>query len=99
MIRVTVIYGVPANAAAFDAHYKNVHCPLVAKMPNLRSFSYSRGPVTSSDAAKPVHFVAYLDYDSMTDLEASLGSEAGKAAVADVVNFADGGATILTAEI
>jgi uncharacterized protein (TIGR02118 family) len=99
LIRLTVIYGVPANTAAFDAHYKDVHCALVSKMPNVQSFSYSRGSVTSSDAAKPVHLVAYLDYDSMADLEESLSSEAGKAAVADVANFADGGVTILTAEI
>jgi uncharacterized protein (TIGR02118 family) len=99
MIRVTVIYGLPADASAFDAHYKDVHCKLVAKMPRLRHFTYSRGGVASSDAGKPVHLLAFLDYDSKADLEASLGSEEGKAAVADVANFADGGATILTAEI
>lgn len=99
MIRLTVIYNVPANAAAFDAHYRDVHCSLVNKMPNLQGFNYSRGAVTSSDAAKPVHLVAYLDYASVADLEASLNSEAGKAAVADVANFADGGVTILTTEI
>jgi uncharacterized protein (TIGR02118 family) len=95
MIRLTVIYGIPANAPAFDAYYKSVHRPLAEKMPHLKSFNYS----ASSDAAKPVHLIAYLDYDSMADLEASLGSPEGKAAVADVANFADGGATILTAEI
>lgn len=99
MIRLTVIYGVPADAAKFDAYYKDVHAPLAAKMPHLKNFSYSRGPVASSDPAKPVHLVAYLDYASKADLEASLASEEGKAAVADVGNFADGGATILTTEI
>ena len=99
MIRVTVIYGPPANASAFDVHYRDVHCKLVEKMPYLRHFTYSRGVVSSSDAAKPVHLVAFLDYDTRADLEASLGSEEGIAAVADVANFADGGATILTAEI
>lgn len=99
MIRLTVIYGVPADGAKFDAYYKNVHAPLAAKMPYLKNFSYSRSPVASSDPAKPVHLVAYLDYASKADLEASLASEDGKAAVADVANFADGGATILTTEI
>lgn len=99
MIRLTVIYGAPSDAAKFDAHYKNVHAPLAAKMPLLKNFTYSRGPVTSSDPDKPVHLVAYLDYDSAADLEASLASGEGKAAVADVANFADGGATILTVEI
>ncbi len=99
MIRLTVIYGPPADAAAFDAHYANVHSKLVDKMPHLRLFAYSQAPVISSDAAKPVHLVAYLDYDSQADLNASLNSEEGKAAVADVANFASGGVTILTTEI
>jgi uncharacterized protein (TIGR02118 family) len=99
MIRVTVIYGAPADAKAFDTHYAAIHAKLVDKMPRLKRFSYSRGPVTSSDEAKPVHLVAFLDYDSKADLEASLGSEEGKAAVADLANFASGGLTIITAEI
>ncbi len=99
MIRLTVIYGVPADAAKFDAYYKNVHAPLAAKMPHLKNFTYSRGPVATSNPEEPVHLVAYLDYETAADLEASLASEEGKAAVADVANFADGGATILTAEI
>jgi len=99
MVRVTVIYGPPADPAAFDTYYAGTHCKLVDKMPLIKSFSYSRGAVASSDPAKPVHLVAYLDYASKADLDASLGSEAGKAAVADVANFATGGVTILTAEI
>ncbi|MBY0558685.1 EthD family reductase [Hyphomicrobium sp.] len=99
MIRLTVIYGVPTDAAKFDAYYRDVHAPLAAKMPLLKDFRYSRGAVTSSDDAKPVHLVAFLDYASKADLEASLNSEAGKAAVADVANFANGGVTILTTDI
>ncbi|MFT3731787.1 MAG: EthD family reductase [Hyphomicrobium sp.] len=99
MIRVTVIYGPPASDAAFNAHYEDVHTKLVEKMPRLKRFSFSRGAVASSDDAKPAHLIAFLDYDTKADLDASMASEEGKAAVADLAKFADGGVTILTAEI
>ncbi|CCB66818.1 MULTISPECIES: EthD family reductase [unclassified Hyphomicrobium] len=99
MIRLTIVYGLPNDGAAFDAHYQNIHCKLVDKMPRVQSFCYSRGPVISSDASKPAYLIAFLDYESNSDLEASMNSDEGKAAVADVANFADGGVTIFTTEI
>ncbi|MBY0558821.1 EthD family reductase [Hyphomicrobium sp.] len=99
MIRVTVIYDPPANPAAFDDHYHNIHVKLVAKMPRLQSFSFSRGAVENSNAERPAHLIAFLDYDSKADLDASLESEEGRAAVADVSRFASGGVTILTAAL
>lgn len=99
MKRVVVIYGVPKNADAFDRHYADVHCPLVGLMPHLLSFRYSRGPVITSDTERPAHLVAFLDYASQSELDASLASPEGRAAVADLENFATGGVTILTTEV
>ncbi|MEG6510267.1 EthD family reductase [Methyloligella sp. 2.7D] len=99
MKRAIVIYGMPEDPAAFDKHYTEIHVPLAKAMPHLKSFQYSRGPVQSSDAEKPVYLVAELTYETGADLEASFGSEAGQAAVADVGNFASGGVHILTVDI
>lgn len=96
MKQIIVVYGKPADAAAFDKHYAEVHVPLVNRMPHLKGFSYSAGPVQCSDAEKTPHLVAFLSYDSDADLGASLDSAEGKAAVADVGNFASGGVTIYT---
>ncbi len=95
MKQVIVIYGMPEDPAAFDRHYAEVHIPLTRKMPLLKGFEVSRGPVAAS-AGAPVHLVAILSYASGEDLEVSLASPEGQAAVADVGNFATGGATLLT---
>lgn len=99
MKQIIVVYGKPADPAAFDKHYAEVHVPLVNRMPHLKSFSYSNGPVQCSDAEKTPHLVAFLNYDSDADLGASLDSPEGKAAVADVANFASGGVTIYTVTV
>lgn len=99
MKRVIVIYGRPDDPAAFDSHYAERHVPLVRKMPHLKEFRYSRGPVIASDAENTPHLVAELTYESEADLDASLSSEAGQAAVADLENFATGGVKILTVEL
>lgn len=99
MKRVVVIYGPPEDPSAFDTHYSNVHAKLVLDMPNLRSFQYSAGAVATSNPERPAHLVAFLDYASQAELDASLASPQGKAAVDDLANFATGGATILTLDI
>lgn len=98
MKRIIVLYGVPEDPAAFDRHYERQHVPLCLKMPRLKGFEVSHGPIAVSDAAGAYHCVAILSYDSQGDLEYSLASPEGAAAVADVANFATGGARIVTIE-
>lgn len=98
MKRIIVLYGTPEDPAAFDRHYERQHVPLCLKMPRLRGFEVSRGPVAVSDPASAYHCVAILSYDSQEDLDYSLASPEGVAAVADVAKFATGGARIVTVE-
>lgn len=98
MRRIIVQYGMPEDPAAFDAHYKNIHTPLTAKMPNLKSFEISSGPVISSDESKEVYLIATLSFDNAAEMETSMASAEGQAAVADVANFASGGVTIYTVD-
>lgn len=94
MAQLLVLYNSPADPAAFDRYYRETHIPLAKKMPGLRSYSVSRGPVQAPMGTAP-HLVAVLDFDSMAGLSAALNSPEGQAAAADVPNFASGGATIL----
>ena len=98
MKRIIVHYGMPEDTAAFDAHYEAQHIPLTKAMPHLKSFEISRGDVATSGEDRPVYLTAILSYDSQADLDASLASEQGQAAVADVANFATGGVTLITIE-
>jgi uncharacterized protein (TIGR02118 family) len=94
MAQLLALYNTPADRAAFDRYYRDTHIPLAKKIPGLRSYSISVGPVEALAGNAP-YLVACLDFDSMADLRTALASPAGQAAAADVSNFASGGATLL----
>ncbi len=98
MIRTFVMYGAPEDPEAFDTYYRDVHIPLVRKMPHLISCEVSQGGAEIVPDGGSYHLVAILNYESKVDMEAALASEEGKVAVADVANFATGGVTLVTAE-
>lgn len=99
MIKVLAMYGLPKDAAAFDDYYFKRHVPLAKTLPGLRSYEVSRGAVIGIlDGSRPYHLVATLSFDSMTALQAALGSPEGQATAADVGNFASGGVTLVAFE-
>jgi uncharacterized protein (TIGR02118 family) len=94
MAQVLVLYNTPADPSAFDRYYHQTHVPLAQKIPGLRSFSISNGPVQALAGSAP-HLIAILTFDSMADISAALTSPEGQAAAADLPNFASSGATLL----
>jgi uncharacterized protein (TIGR02118 family) len=94
MAQVLVLYNTPADPAAFDLYYHQTHIPLAKKIPGLRSYLISNGPVQALAGSAP-YLVAILTFDSMADITAALSSPVGQAAAADLSNFASGGATLL----
>jgi uncharacterized protein (TIGR02118 family) len=94
MTQLLVLYNCPADGAAFDRYYRQTHIPLAKKIPRLRSYFISAGPVEALAGSAP-HVVASLHFDSMADLRSALASPEGQAAAADLSNFASGGATLL----
>jgi len=95
--KLVLLYPEPADRKAFDDYYFNTHVPIALKIPGLRSYEVSKG-VTSSDAAKVIHLVAELGFDTMEDLNAALASAESAAAGADLVNFAPPGVESLIFE-
>jgi uncharacterized protein (TIGR02118 family) len=94
MAQLLVLYNTPANLAVFDGYYHQTHIPLAKKIPGLRSYLISNGPVQALAGSAP-YLAAILNFDSMADLSAALASPEGQAAAADLSNFASGGATLL----
>ena len=94
MAQLVVTYGTPADPTAFDRHYAEVHVPLARRIPGLRGFQLSDGPIQTPEGPSGVHSIAILTFDSLADLNAALGSPEGQAAAADVANFATGGASM-----
>ena len=95
MAQVVVTYKTPKDPAAFDKYYAETHIPLAKKMPGLRKFETSQGPVISPAGPSGIHLMAILTFDNMAAVQAAFGSPEGKAAAADVAKFATGGADII----
>ena len=95
MALLLVLYHAPADPTAFDRYYQETHIPLAKKVPGLRSYRISNGPVKALAGASAPHLVAMLEFDSVADIDAAFASPEGQAAAADVAKFASGGATLL----
>lgn len=99
MIKLTLLYGHPADAASFESYYASTHLPLAAKITGVRrsEFSLVSGAIDSSKS--PYYRIAELYFDDVEQMKISMGSPEGMAAVADLPKFADGGVTTLVSEI
>jgi uncharacterized protein (TIGR02118 family) len=93
MTRLTVLYGHPTDPAEFDRYYHEVHIPLARKMQGLKGWTVGKCEAAAPGEQPPYYMIVGLYADSRADLEAILASPEGQATVADVGNFATGGAT------
>lgn len=102
MAQLVVTYKTPTDPAAFDKYYAETHIPLARTLPGLRKYQVSRGPVASPAGPTGIHLIATLTFDDLPAIMAAFGSDAGRAAAADVPKFASGGADMVmydTAEV
>ena len=98
MAKLVVIYKTPTDPAAFDKYYRETHVPIAKKLPGLRHYEVSRGPVASPAGASGIHLVATLAFDDMAAIQAAFASPEGQAAAGDVQKFASGGVDMLMFE-
>lgn len=99
MIKVTILYHHPQDPQAFERYYAETHLPIAAKMKGVARLELTRfGP--GPDGSKPAYYrMAELYFPSEAQLQATLGSQEGQAAVSDLPNFATGGVTMLTGSV
>jgi uncharacterized protein (TIGR02118 family) len=99
MIKVSALYGHPADPAAFERHYHPVHMPIAAKMPNLMRYETALF-LPNPDGSKPAYYRIFEAwYESAEMMQGSMASPEGQATVADLANFASGGVTILVSQV
>jgi uncharacterized protein (TIGR02118 family) len=92
MARLLVMYGTPKDSTAFDKHYFDTHVPIAKKIPGLRKYEVSRGPVATPAGPSKFHLIATLHFDDVAAIGRAFASPEGQAAAADVQTFATGGA-------
>jgi uncharacterized protein (TIGR02118 family) len=93
-VRLIALYATPEDPAAFDAHYRDVHAPLVQRYPGLRDLRLTRADGVAG-RAPAFYLMAEMAFDSRGDLDAALASEAGVESGRDLRNFAGAGVTLL----
>lgn len=94
MAQLVAMYKTPKDSAAFDAYYFEKHVPIAKKVPGLRKYQVSSGPVATPAGPSGYHLVAILSFDNLATIQAALASPEGQATVADVQTFATGGIDI-----
>ena len=95
MAKLVVLYRKAADPVAFRTHYLGTHVLIAKKMPGLVDYEVSDGPVGAPRGESPYELVATLTFASMDALKQGLGSPEGRAAAADVPNFAQAGVEML----
>ena len=98
MIRITALHGTPRDPEAFDRYYRDVHTPIVQRIPGVRNIRYGRTLTTFEGDQPPYYLVSDVEFDDRDSLDHALASDEMKEAIADVPNFATGGVTIMFCE-
>ena len=91
MVRLIALYSQPEDPAAFDAHYRDVHAPIVRRYPDLRGLRLTQARSAWRRRDPAFYLVAEMAFDSRADLDEALASDAGRESGRDLRNFAGAG--------
>jgi uncharacterized protein (TIGR02118 family) len=79
--RFLALYETPADPETFDRHYRQIHIPLLRRLPGLRRYTVSRD--VAALRGEPYYLIAELEWDAMDELRAAFASPEGRATAAD----------------
>ena len=82
MARFLVLWDTPEDQDGFERHYREVHVPLVKKLPGVRRYTFSRD--TAPVRGDRYYRIAEVDFDDLIALRQAFASPEGRAAAADV---------------
>ncbi len=97
MVKLTALYKKPADVAAFEEHYAQVHLPLMAKVPGIVKTEMTR--FFAGPTGEPPYYMRYEAYFAdKTSLDVALKSPENRAAGKDLMSFAKDIVTIMFAD-
>ena len=99
MVKLTLLYGQPKSPEAFETYYAETHMPLASKMQGVRRIELSKVTGTADGSAPAFYRIADLYFDDLDHMKRVMSTSEGKAAVADLGNFATGGVTTLVSNV
>ena len=83
MARLVVIYKKPVDVKAFEKHYFETHIPLAKKIPGLRKYEISNGPITVIAGPPDAYLIGTLYFDDLDAIQKAFASPEGQAVAAD----------------
>ena len=98
MAQLVVMYRTPKDPVAFDKYYFATHVPIAKKIPGLRKYEVSHGPVVTPAGPSGFHLIATVHFDDVPAIQRAFASPEGQAAAADVESFATGGVEMILFE-
>jgi uncharacterized protein (TIGR02118 family) len=99
MVKLIALYRKPADPDAFLKHYREVHTPLMRKVPGMSGMELKR--VTANPfGGEPAYFlVAEMTWPDQAAFKTAMKSPENAAAGKDLVGFAKGLVDLLVAEV
>jgi uncharacterized protein (TIGR02118 family) len=98
MVRIISLHGQPVDPQEYERYYRDVHIPIVRRIPGVRNIRFGRVVQTADGSSPPYYLVSDVYFDNMDALKEALSSPEMEEAMADVPNFASGGVTIMFGE-
>ena len=87
MYKLVAIYKKPEDVEAFESHYRDVHTPLVRKIPGLKEVRLNR--ITGTPRGESgLHLICELCFENKEAFKAAMKSEENMAAGKDLMGFA-----------
>jgi len=97
VVRLVALFSQPDDPLAFDAHYRDVHAPMVRRYPKLRDLRITKAGGLG-DRPAPFYLMAEMTFDSRPDLDEALASDAGRESGRDLRTFAQAGVALFVAD-
>jgi uncharacterized protein (TIGR02118 family) len=99
MMKLTVLYGHPKSAEAFEKYYAGTHLPLAAQMKGLARAEFTKFVGAPAGGQPAFYRMAELYFADQAQMDVTLASPEGKATVDDLPKFATGGVTVVVGSV
>ncbi len=99
MIKLTVLYGHPTDAAAFEDYYSNTHTPIALTMKGHSKLELTKFISAPDGTQAAYHRMAEFWFATPEAMQATMGSPEGQATAGDIPNFATGGVTLIVGSV
>jgi len=95
--RLIALYSQPEDPEAFDAHYRDVHDPIVRRYPGIRDVRLTKADGVGGRPA-PYYLMAEMFFETRAELDAALASGPALESARDLRNFAAAGVQLFIAD-